>query len=235
MACQSGRPGTPAPAPNARGASQAGPRQARLDHPAWQQPQQRVDEPAVERVAVLLQLPNSDSAAANEVSAIRPRGVDQHPGRPGPHQVDVGLGEPPPGSASTALLREAVLFTLSGRKGALARGKRPALTLPHLALIQGAHHEMKTPLLSDREADSADYRALAATGPDRAERIARTMNSVGLGQLHSAGPCRVVALHCARPGPAPAARKLSWDVWPVQEDISPVFYMPARREYESGS
>ena len=33
---------------------------------------------------------------------------------------------------------------------------------------------MKTPLLSDREADSADYRALAATGPDRAERIART-------------------------------------------------------------
>jgi hypothetical protein len=59
--------------------------------------------------------------------------------------------------ASTALLREAVLFTLSGRKGALARGKRPALTLPHLALIRGAHHELKTPLLSDREADSADY------------------------------------------------------------------------------
>jgi hypothetical protein len=57
--------------------------------------------------------------------------------------------------ASTALLHEAVLFTLSGRKGALARGKRPALTLPHLALIPGAHHEMKTPLLSGRAADSA--------------------------------------------------------------------------------
>ncbi len=39
---------------------------------------------------------------------------------------------------------------------------------------------MKTPLLSDREADSADYRALAATGPDRAERIARTMNFIVL-------------------------------------------------------
>jgi hypothetical protein len=46
---------------------------------------------------------------------------------------------------------------------------------------------MKTPLLSDREADSADYRALAATGPDLAERIARTMNSVALGQLHKRG------------------------------------------------
>jgi hypothetical protein len=55
------------------------------------------------------------------------------------------------------LLHEAVLFTLSGRNGALARGKRPALTLPHLALIRGAHHEMKTPLLSDRVADSADH------------------------------------------------------------------------------
>lgn len=59
--------------------------------------------------------------------------------------------------ANTALLHEAVLFTLSGRKGALARGKRPALTLPHLALTRGVHHEMKTPLLSGPEADSAGY------------------------------------------------------------------------------
>jgi hypothetical protein len=58
---------------------------------------------------------------------------------------------------STALLHEAVLSTLSGRNGAPNRGKRPALTLPHLALIRGAHHEMRTPLRSDREADSADY------------------------------------------------------------------------------
>jgi hypothetical protein len=53
-------------------------------------------------------------------------------------------------------VHEAVLYTLSGRKGALTRGKRPALTLPHLALIRGAHHEIKTPLLSGRQADPAD-------------------------------------------------------------------------------
>ena len=57
--------------------------------------------------------------------------------------------------ASTARPHEAILFTLSGREGVLARGKRPAPTLPHLALIPGAHHEMKTPPLSGREADSA--------------------------------------------------------------------------------
>ena len=116
--------------------------QARPDRPARHQPQQRRNQPAVQRVAVFRQVPaRSQRQLAgmhvdrqvpqpgqlqrragvigvdvrqqdrgrtctrpeqrlrrrpDHLAAMRPRRVNQHPGRPGSHEVDVGPGEPAP-------------------------------------------------------------------------------------------------------------------------------------------
>jgi hypothetical protein len=51
--------------------------------------------------------------------------------------------------------------------------------------------------------------ALAATGPDHAERIARTMNFVALGQLHKHGAQTAATSLTSRR----KSRVLAWATW----------------------